>query len=181
MNPIPQQAPSPLGMTMRMPGQPTPMAVATYVSEDAPTKRLGLVPMMPDSSHMLTIGRLRVQVTCKDRRGFPNATGMHFCLGPGCSGKWWGTIAEMKSAHPLHHEMVQRGEVHVHGFWSNDDCNPPTDGCKACEKAMKDVSAAATKDALASNKDAPEVIVIRACDEHSGGAVGLLTSHDPSS
>jgi hypothetical protein len=170
-------------MTMRMPGQPTPMAIATYTTEAAQTKRLGLIPMVPDSAHMIVIGTgreaKRVQVTCRDRRGFPDATGLHLCLGPGCSGKWWTSEAEMKSAHPTALELVARQEVHVHGFWSNDDCALPADNCPACEKATKDATSAATREARVKSKDAAEVVVLRACDEHSGGAVGLLTPADP--
>lgn len=167
MNPVPQQAPSPLGMTMRMPGQPQPMAVRTYVSSGAPQKRLGIIPMAPDSAHMMRIGNVRAQVTCRDRRGFPQARGMHFCMHPGCAGKWWATETELKNAHRPHEQLVADGEVHLIGFWSDDDCNPPVNGCKQCDKATE-----------AASKKAGDV-VIRACDEHSGGAIGLLTNADP--
>ena len=183
---------TPQPQSFRMPGSPSPAAVNTLVSTGAPTRKLGLVPMQPDSGHMIQIGSQRVQVTCRDRRGFPRAGGKHICLHPGCQGRAWATERELREAHPSHVEMVNRGEVHLHGFWSDDDCNPPVAGCTDCEKATREASRAATAAAAATappvkgdkkNGDAPaervEVLVARACDAHGGGAIGLLTPTDP--
>lgn len=166
----------------RAPGQPQPTAVRTLVQQAAPTKRTGLVPMVADSGHVITIDRKPRQVTCRDRRGFPDAKGMHFCLHRDCVGKWWPTEAEMRAKHPTALEMANANAVHLHGFWSNDDCDPnaaPVEGCAACAAATAAATAAAPR---AKGKDAPEgppVPVARACDAHRGGAIGLLTPTDP--
>lgn len=167
------------GLIFRAPGNPSATSNRPYVVQPAPKVRCGIVPMVPDSQHMITIAGRRMYVTCRDRKDHPHAQGFYFCMHPGCVGKSWPTEEAMTKAHGQHSDMLARQETHLVGFWSNDDCKPPVDGCKACEKAMKDASSEATKAARATNKDAPEVVVLRACDEHSGGAVGLLTPTDP--
>lgn len=176
MNASPQASP---GLVFRAPGNPSATSQRPYITVAAPRIRCGIVPMAPDSQHMITIAGRRMYVTCRDRKDHASATGFYFCMHRGCVGKSWPTERAMVEAHGPPSEMVAREEVHLVGFWSNDDCNPPVDGCKACEKTMKDASAEATKAARAANKDAAEVVIIRACDEHSGGAVGLLTPTDP--
>jgi hypothetical protein len=169
MNPQAQQA-TPAGspMAFQMPGAPSPaMAARTFVTAPGPQKRLGLIPMAPDSAHILTIGRTRVQVTCKDRRHYHAAVGKLFCMHPGCNGRWFDTEKELRDAHLPQVQLEAAGEVHLYGFWSNDDCNPPELGCKKCETATKAAQTAASPAAQ------------KACAEHAGGVVGLLTPADP--
>lgn len=169
MNPTPQQA-TPAGspMAFQMPGTPNPnMAARTFVTAPGPQKRTGLIPMALDSAHVLTIGRTKVQVTCKDRRLFHTAKGQAFCLGPGCSGQWWADEKALREAHRPQVELEQAGEVHLYGFYSNDDCGQPADDCPKCKAATK----------AARTADAPEAL--KACAEHAGGAIGLLTPADP--
>ncbi len=167
------------GIAFRAPGNPSATSQRPYITVPASKRALGIVRMAPDSAHQIAIGGRKMYVTCRDRRDFPNATGFYFCLHESCRGKSWPSDKAMTDAHGPPSEMIAREEVHLVGFWSNDDCNPPADNCAACELATKAASGAATKEARAKNKDAPEAIILRACDEHSGGAVGLLTPTDP--
>lgn len=165
---------------------------ATPIVVEGPQPRYGCVRMVAGSSHELPLtdasgqpvrdlrGRqVKVRTTAKDRRQHPGASGFLFCLHPDCAGKAWGTEVELLRAHPSQLDMARDRATHVIGFFSPDPVNPPAEGCKACEKATKEASAAATAKARETSKDAPAVHVPRPCEEHSGGVIGLLTPGEP--
>lgn len=178
-----QQSPA---FSFSQPGVATgdPSEFGAYRVEATSPKKLGLVPMLPDSRHVLSFksgdGRAKqAQVTCKDRRNFHRANVRIYCMHPTCAGKSWGSVREMADVHPPHLDMVNRGEVHLFFAWSEDPCNPPDASCNDCKAATGAASKRATAAAREANKDAPEVRVDVPCKAHAGGVIGLLTPHDP--
>lgn len=178
MQPVPQTNPhdrtAGFSMTMGIPGTPDPhLAAKTLTVQAGPQKRLGLMAMAVDSPHVLKIGGKSHQVTCKDRRLYREAKGACFCLGAGCYTSkgptaWHANEKELRELHEPNDRLAAAGEIHVYGFWSNDDCAAPVEGCKACGEATK-----AARKIEGASPDA-----LKACAEHAR-VVGLLTPGDP--
>lgn len=162
--------------SFQQPGQARPgdKSRSTNVKVKEHTKRSGLMPMRPGSQHVMPIGDAPQNVTARDRRAFPYATGKFFCTHRECMGRFHDSIDALQKAHEPQAVLEQREAVHLFGFWSNDPCNTkPEKDCEACKKASAD----ATRTIRAKDKDAAEVGAC--CPEHSGGVIGLLTPTDP--
>lgn len=161
-------------MTMQMPGATLGYSNTAIIVSPEPKRACGVLRMTINSMHDIPITdadgkpivnpndprrrQMVVKMTAKDRRMFASATGHLFCLHKDCRGKKWKDERECLAAHPDTRDMIANEEVHVVGFYSNDPCNPPDPSCPKCNEKGKPP---------------------RACAEHAGGVVGLLTPGEP--
>lgn len=151
-------------MTMQAPGMISgPDLVKQAKVANGKRRRTGLIPMAVGATFEVNITGNPEQLTAKDRRLYSDAKGVYFCTG--CAKphdapyRMFETEKALRDGHPAPAVMDQRNEVHVFGFWSNDAINPPEPTCEKC----------------IGEKGKPP----KACADHGGGALGLLTPEDP--
>lgn len=140
-----------------MMGTPANYTRGQTAKQPVKQRKFGLVPMRPESTHMLTIRTAGkptqlAQVTARPHNTLPEGVKVRcVCLGAGCEGKSWEDTAAMRRDHKPEADMVRLQVIHVWGLWSNEDVNPKVDGCKACS----------------AEKAGP-------CEAHRGGVYGLI-------
>jgi hypothetical protein len=123
--------------------------------------RTGLLRAVVDARFPVTLKVNGIEhktiLSVRDRALFPRSLKAKIvCLHATCAGKEWDTEAAMRDAHPSDSEMQKRGEAHVFAAWSNDAVNPPDPNCAACIGEMGKPP--------------------KACAEHAGGVVGLVST-----
>lgn len=151
------------------PGRIDPETTAgTYTVAPATKKRTGVIPMAADAMFDIRVaGQKKAQkVTCKDRELFPDAHGFLFCQHVDCRDQTFADLKALKTAHTkTANEMKAGEEVHLYGFWSTDRTGVADEKCAGCKKAT----------AEARKVEGAAADVVKACAEHAGGVIGLLT------
>ncbi len=109
----------------QMPGAVAPNAPAVVAK-----KKLGLVPVKPNSGHMITVGgkdgepTQRVQTIARDPQTVPGAKSRFVCLHQGCANKSWESEAAMRGDHPEPRTMEKQQVIHLYACYSNDPIDP---------------------------------------------------------